>query len=309
MDCGHYEQLIGRMPDEELTGEELKSLYEHLRACPECRRLHAAVRELSRELREEAAEAPESLLPNVMAAVQAAGPHKRQKKKPVWAGWVVTAACAALVIGVGAPLLSPKGSADLAESEAYMAPAAAEAAPAEAQALPEEAPLPEPAEEAAEEAAKEAVFDSAVTYSTAADEPAEEAAAAEPAAPAAEAPEEELAAGTAGAGAWDGEAHRESELFATAVPAAEAEDTAVPVRDAQGGLLGHIRDMDALLALCSQEGEPLALTEFECGYNIEYDGLVYQFLVYDGRLWWRSDGEGLLLPANGSEETLLYLIQ
>lgn len=306
MDCGYYEQLMSRMLDEELSGEELKNLYAHLRSCPDCRRIHAAFRDLSQCLRDDLAEVPEGLAGKVMEAVNAEPPLPRPRKSP-WRSWLVTAACAALVIGVGMPLFAPKGASDsVAESEAFVAAPAmggAQEAPA-ARAVPEEMPAPEAA-------APEAVPDKAAD--PAQEEPAE-------AAPMEEAPEAELASEPAPAAALslDGLGDRESVIADSSAANSSAGSLAAtdsntgslcPVYDRQGVLLGHLGDTAALLALCLPGGEPLALTEFEADYNIDYGGLVYQFLVHEGALWWRSDGESLLLPCGTGPEALLALIQ
>lgn len=294
MDCGYFEQRMDRMLDGELSRRESTELHLHLRQCSRCRSLYAALCSVQESLQEDQAEAPEDLLPNVMDAVYAAAPRRR-KRRP-WAGWVATAACAALVIGLGWPVLAPKGGSAAGTESMALSTAADQAAPMApaARAVAEEAPA------AAEAAPMEAAPMEAAPAPMA--EPAEAA----PEASEPEAAENGLAL-TAETGAGDLPAEI---LVEEAAPMSldGLGNEAWPIYDRFGNHLGDIRDIDSLLGLCTPGGEPLALTEFECDYNLEYNGLVYQFLVQEGRLYWRNDGESLLLPCGVGEDVLLGLI-
>lgn len=301
MDCGYFEQLMDRMLDGELSRRESTELHLHLRQCSRCRSLYAALRSVRDSLQEDLAEAPEDLLPNVMEAVYAAAP-KRKKRRP-WAGWVVTAACAALVIGLGYPVFAPKGAGSAeAESMAFsMADEAAPMAPA-ARAMPEEAPAEAAPTEAAPAATAEPAEAEMSAYGIGTELPTGLGADIDAGLMTAEAAIEENAA---------------KDIPTEALPLAEEAapmsldgqaSIACPVYDRFGAYLGEIHDVDSLLGLCVPGGEPLALTDFEADYNIEHDGLVYQFLVQDGQLFWRNDGESLLLPCAAGEDVLLGLI-
>lgn len=70
-DCGYYENLIFALPDEGLTDDEAAQLREHLKICPDCRRLFTAFRDAAGVLKNDQMEAPAALREGVMARVLA----------------------------------------------------------------------------------------------------------------------------------------------------------------------------------------------------------------------------------------------
>lgn len=305
MDCGYFENLIERMSEEPLSLEESTALNEHLSRCAPCRALQEAYAFLSQDLAD-LEEAPETLAGNVMNAVWAEN-RKRVKssRRRRVTGWAAAAACVALAVGVGFPLFAPKGSsrADLAmpaaESAAAPQALAEEAvsgnttpmeAAAESRSVVAEAPL-EPriasltgedeaiaaySEENAEVGADTGLGTETDLPMTAALIPASDAV------PAAE----EAAPGAASAPEAAPEEMAEAELADAPAPEPEPADT------------------DSLLAaICVPGGESLPLEEYTMAYSFEHKGTVYEFLLWDGRLWWRSDGESrpTLSPAGEAE--------
>ena len=133
-DCAYYQELISRLVDREITPEEGEELAAHARECDECRAVYSAFVSLSEMLSSDLAEPPEELSENVMAEIRRAELWKQNRKpRHHWRRWAALAACAVLVIGVGAltlpRLLSPKASAKAASSQAvYSAEAPAMAA-------------------------------------------------------------------------------------------------------------------------------------------------------------------------------------
>lgn len=139
-ECEHYQELISRLLDEDLTVDEDAALKSHLESCAECRRMFEAFSAVSR-LAGETEEPPEALHENIMARIRRAEIKKKNRRlRPVLAA----AACLAVVLlgawGVRNTLFAEK-AADLA------APMAAPAEAARAAMIPEE---PESAEEAIE---------------------------------------------------------------------------------------------------------------------------------------------------------------
>jgi len=152
--CEYYQDLISRMPDEELSGEEKTALAEHLKACPDCTLLYSAFAGLSEIIKEDMLEAPESIRINVMAEIRREEIRKKNAvRRKRLLRMAAAAACLVLVVSVGfaaRPGLK-KENAVLAETPMkFAAPAAAAPAAGEPEAYVEEA-VPE------EAAAKEAV--------------------------------------------------------------------------------------------------------------------------------------------------------
>lgn len=308
MDCGYFENLIEKMPDEPLSPEESAALQEHLSRCAACRALQEAYAFLSLELTDPE-DAPEDLADNVMNAVWAENRKqvKRTKRRRM-TGWVTAAACVALAVGVGFPMFSAKGgsSADLA------APAAMEyaAAPrAVAEEAPAEAVGAGPVAESRAVVTAEAPTEPEIPSLTPPDEvpgegpprAEEESAAVQP---------EGMPAAGALLPAEDSLATAARESRNSAAP--EAPDTAhaepgevsltAPGQEAQS-----VKSL--LELLCVPGGEDLPLEDFEMQYSFAHNGTVYEFLLWNGQVWWRSDSESIPILSPAGEAELFALIQ
>lgn len=150
--CEMYQELISCLLDGELNEEESTALAEHLEHCPECEAMFEAFAGLSRSLGENMEEVPEGLHENIMAAVRREDiKNKNSRKKlskPMKAA-LTTAACAVLVVGVGAAVLPGLFRSKSAAPENYAMVASDRAAmPAEAY---DEAEPPKAVPEAGEE--------------------------------------------------------------------------------------------------------------------------------------------------------------
>ena len=163
--CEHYQELISRLVDDELSAEEQAVLVSHLEHCPDCAALVQAFQSISGVIAEDLEEPPEALSENVMAELRREAIKTENRKKRRWKGPLATAACLAVVIAAAwlMPNLFRAGSAAPAEMTAaasdYAAPQAPEYAlpaegidpgSAEAGAAPEEADLETAPAEAAE---------------------------------------------------------------------------------------------------------------------------------------------------------------
>lgn len=84
MNGGHtdFENLILRLPDDDLTQEEKRALQEHLNGCADCRRLFRAVRDAT-EAMDDQAEPPAALADGVMARIRAAEAEKTASPKDI----------------------------------------------------------------------------------------------------------------------------------------------------------------------------------------------------------------------------------
>lgn len=132
-DCKHYQELISRLIDREITPEEGEELAAHARECEECRAVYAAFSSLSDMLGGELAEPPEELSENVMAEIRRSELWKKNRKPRQLRRLISIAACAVLVIGVGALTLprllrSPSAKKAAAPQAVYSAAASEEAA-------------------------------------------------------------------------------------------------------------------------------------------------------------------------------------
>ena len=140
-DCKHYQELISRLIDREITPEEGEALAAHARECEECRAVYEAFSSLSELLGGELVEPPGELSENVMAEIRRSELWKQNRKPRQLRRWAAIAASAVLVIGLGAltlPRLLRAGSAAKSNSaqivysmEAAEAPAAPAAGAAE----------------------------------------------------------------------------------------------------------------------------------------------------------------------------------
>lgn len=122
-DCVYYQELISRLIDRKITPEEGEELAAHARECEECRAVYTAFVSLSDAISADLEEPPEELSENVMAEIRRAELWKQNHKaRPNLRRYAALAACAALVIGVGAlalpRLLGKSNSAKAASSDA-----------------------------------------------------------------------------------------------------------------------------------------------------------------------------------------------
>jgi len=123
--CEFYQELISRMLDEELSGEESAVLAEHLDSCEECRSVYSAFTALSASIAEDLVDAPESIKINVMTEVRRSELIKKNKKKSM-KRLFATAACLVLVAGaayMALPELADEDKVDeaLADKESALA--------------------------------------------------------------------------------------------------------------------------------------------------------------------------------------------
>lgn len=149
-DCAYYEELISRLIDRELTAEEGEELRAHASECENCRAVYTAFSAIAGTLAEDLAEPPEELGENVMAVIRRGEMKKLNQNAKKRARRIFSlAACAVLVLGVGAltvPRLLSKGS---AAAGAAAPKAVYSTAPAPAEALGDDSDLS--AEEAQED--------------------------------------------------------------------------------------------------------------------------------------------------------------
>lgn len=96
--CEHYQELISRLVDEELSAEEQAVLVSHLEHCPDCAALYQAFQSISGVIAEDLEEPPEALSENVMAELRREAIKTKNRKKRRWKGPLATAACLAVVI-------------------------------------------------------------------------------------------------------------------------------------------------------------------------------------------------------------------
>ncbi len=133
-DCAYYQELISRLIDREITPEEGEELAAHARECEECRAVYTAFASLSDLLSGDLVDPPEELSENVMAEIRRAEVWKKNRApRSRLRRWAALAACAVLVVGVGAltlpRLMARKGS---AAPQAIFGSAAVAEAPAAA---------------------------------------------------------------------------------------------------------------------------------------------------------------------------------
>lgn len=119
--CTYYQELISRLIDRELSPEEGEELRAHAETCEDCRAVYTAFSALSSLVSEELVDPPAELRENVMATIRRGEMKKKNKtRKHTWR-IVSVAACAVLVVGVGAltlPRLLRAGSAKSAAPQA-----------------------------------------------------------------------------------------------------------------------------------------------------------------------------------------------
>lgn len=141
--CEYYQELISRMCDEELSGEEKTALAEHLKDCPECTLMYSAFAGLSEMIKDDMVEAPESIRINVMAELRRDEIKKKSAaRRKRLLRVAAAAACLVLVVGVGVsamPKLKKDSSAVAGVAMNFAAPAAAAPAAGEPEVYAEEA--------------------------------------------------------------------------------------------------------------------------------------------------------------------------
>ena len=148
--CEHYQELISRLVDADVSREEYEELLAHMNTCSRCSALYAVFYDLSEIIgSEESVELPEGLHENIMAGVRRSDLEKKNRRtRRIWTRTVLTAAaCLALV------LFAMRGfsPADRAESSVVRSEEAADVMPAPAA---EEAPATPEIEENAAPAAE-----------------------------------------------------------------------------------------------------------------------------------------------------------
>ncbi len=98
--CEHYQELISRMVDGELSAAEERELSEHIESCRECAALFEAFSLISGRIGEDLEEAPFDLRENVMAEIRREEVRRRNRLPSVLRGVLSAAACVALIFGV-----------------------------------------------------------------------------------------------------------------------------------------------------------------------------------------------------------------
>lgn len=276
MDCGYFEKIIYRLPDDDLTPAEREELEAHVAECADCRTLYDAMAAARESLTDRVA-VPEDFSKRVMKGVhaeekamkaEAAANARKANAKKHWrfGDLGLIAACLAMVVVVLNVVYGDLGRRDTTESAAEAAPmmlenAAAEAAPM----MLEEAAEPETA--AATGAVPEA-------------------------APAALEPME--AADMATEAAMDG-----MESGAKAANSAPAE---IPVMDESGSPVGTL-DADTLAALLTDADGSTAGTDAPPTWIVEADDAIYELFVMDEVLFWRAQGADTLTRSELDAQT------
>lgn len=272
MDCGYFEKIIYRLPDDDLTPAEREELEAHVAECADCRTLYDAMAAARESLTERVA-VPEGFSQRVMKGVhaeekamkaEAAANARKANAKKHWrfGDLGLIAACLAMVVVVLNVVYGDLGRRDTTESAAEAAPmmleeAAAEAAPM----MLEEAAEPETA--AATGAALEAA------------EPMD-------------------AADMAAEATIDG-----MESGAKAADSAPAE---IPVMDESGSPVGTL-DADTLAALLTDADGSTAGTDAPPTWTVEADGAIYELFVMDEVLFWRAQGADTLTRSELDAQT------
>ena len=98
MNCDQALEAISAELDHALTPEQQSELEAHLRTCPDCRSVRAALSDIDGALPQTQLEPPAALHDGVMQAIRA-GQRKKELRRWVPAAVIGTAAAAALVLG------------------------------------------------------------------------------------------------------------------------------------------------------------------------------------------------------------------
>lgn len=166
MDCGYFEKIIYRLPDDDLTPAEREELAAHVAECDDCRTLYDAMA-AARESLSEPVAVPEGFAARVMKGVhaeekamkaEAAANERRAKIKKHWrfGDLGLIAACLAMVVVVLNVVYGDLGRRDTGDSAAEAAPMMLEEAAIEPETAAATGAAPEAAEpmEAADMAAE-----------------------------------------------------------------------------------------------------------------------------------------------------------
>ena len=146
-ECEHYQELISRMLDDDLSKAERSALAAHVKSCPDCAAVYVAFRSVSEHLSSDLEEVPAAVHENIMAEVRRDSIRAKNsvhRSHRAWHTVLTIAACLVLVVAasLSLPKLAPRmGSsapapqAALAEVEEYVRAEEPMAAPAP---MPEE---------------------------------------------------------------------------------------------------------------------------------------------------------------------------
>lgn len=282
MDCGYFEKIIYRLPDDDLTPAEREELAAHVAECADCRTLYDAMAAARESLTERVA-VPEGFSKRVMKGVhaeekamkaEAAANARKANVKKHWrfGDLGLIAACLAMVVVVLNVVYGDLGRRDTTESAAEAAPMMLEEAAAEAAPMMLEGAA-EPETAAATGAAPEA-------------------------APAAPEPME-AAADMATEAAPDG--------MENGAKAADSTPAEIPVMDADGSLVGTL-DADTLAALLTDADGSTAGTDAPPTWTVEADGTIYELFVMDEVLFWRLQGTDTLTRSELDAQSFAALL-
>ena len=108
--CEHYQELISRLVDGELSREEHEALMEHMKSCSACNAMYAVFHDLSDILAEEDEALPEGLHENIMAGVRRSEIMKKNRRMRRFglSTALTAAACAVLVLFAAAGITPGK---------------------------------------------------------------------------------------------------------------------------------------------------------------------------------------------------------
>ena len=99
--CEHYQELISRMLDKDLSRDEVLAVMEHLDQCAECAAMYEAFTALSDTVAQDMAEPPEGLAEDVMANIRRQEiREKNMRTKKQLKTIIAAAACVAVVVAV-----------------------------------------------------------------------------------------------------------------------------------------------------------------------------------------------------------------
>lgn len=149
MSCEDYRALISAALDGELSGEEQRTLEEHLAGCEECRAYREALRELSGLLSQDLPTPDESFCPAVMEKIRRQSAPRPVRRFPLRS--LSLAASLLLLVGIGVyagQAITPKYTARSAATESAEEPMLMTASADFAEAESEQAEYAAPAENA-----------------------------------------------------------------------------------------------------------------------------------------------------------------
>lgn len=149
MSCEDYRALISAALDGELSGEEQRTLKEHLAGCEECRAYREALRELSGLLSQDLPTPDESFCPAVMEKIRRQSAPRPVRRFPLRS--LSLAASLLLLVGIGVyagQAITPKYTARSAAAESAEEPMLMTASADFAEAESEQAEYAAPVENA-----------------------------------------------------------------------------------------------------------------------------------------------------------------